>query len=171
MNASLIELRSKPHTSISAVRTFLTCPRKYHLQYVARVRPDFYSAALALGSAWHEAVADWLTGAGAGALLDEQLRERIRQRLRREDIPVLFDDEEENEEGFIAKAVLMFKTFRTSTPRPKKVLASEIAFATELADVRTGEVLRIPVIGALDAVVIQYDGRGALWELKTAKKK
>ena len=171
MNASLIELRKRPHTSISALRTFLSCPRKYCLQYTAGTRPDFFPAALALGSAWHEAVAGWLTRAAEDPALDEQLRDGIRQRLRRDDIPVLFDDDDENEEAFIEKAVAMFKNFRASTPRPKKVLASELAFATKIVDLRTGEVLSVPVIGAIDAIVIDNEGRGVLWELKTSKKK
>lgn len=171
MATSLAELRKKPHTSISALRTFLSCPRKYHLQYVVRSRPDFFPAALALGSAWHEAAANWLTRTGTDETLDAQLREAIRQRLHHDDVPVLFDDEDENEEHFIERAVTMFKTFRESTPRPNNVLASEIAFETEMVDPQTGEVLALPVIGAIDAIVIQADGRGALWELKTAKKR
>ncbi len=171
MNASLIELRKRPHTSVSALKAFLSCPRKYHLQYTARARPDFFPAALALGSAWHEAVAGWLTGAAEDDALDDQLCQTIRQHLRRDDVPVLFDDENENEDQFIEKAVSMFKTFRESRPRPKTVLGSELAFETEIADPRTGEVLALPVIGAIDAIVLQDDGRGALWELKTAKKK
>lgn len=167
----LAELRKRPHSSISALKTFIACPKKYHLQYTARARPDFFPAPLALGSAWHEAVAGWLTGAAADAALDEQLRNGIRQRLRRDDIPVLFDDENENEEAFTEKSVSMFKTFRESTPRPKQVLASELAFKTEIIDPRTGDALALPVIGAIDAIVIENNGRGALWELKTSKKK
>lgn len=171
MSMSLIELRRKPHTSISAAKTFLSCPRKYNFQYVVRAQPDFFPAALALGSAWHEAVAGWLDRTADDDALDEQLRDRIRQRLSRDDVPVLFDDEDENEERFIARAVEMFKTFRERVARPRKVLGTEIAFEMEVVHPRTGEVLALPVIGAMDAVVVQEDGRGALWELKTGKRK
>ena len=51
------------------------------------------------------------------------------------------------------------------------VLASELAFETEIVHPRTGEILGLPVIGAIDAIVIENNGRGALWELKTSKKR
>lgn len=169
---TLAALRKKPHTSVSALKTFITCPRKYRLQYIDRTRPDYYAAALALGSAWHESVADWLMKPEEDEnILDEQLRERIRQRLRREELPVLFDDEDETEDAFIAKAVEMFRAFRQSTLRPKKVLSSELPFETGVIHPDTGEVLSVPVIGAIDAIVIDHEGRTALWELKTSKKK
>lgn len=172
MTNRLFELRKKPHTSISALRTFLTCPRRYSLQYVERVRPDFNAAALALGSAWHESVADWLSKPEADErVLDEELRERIQQRLRRDDVPVLFDDDDENEDEFIAKAVIMFRAFRASTQRPRKVLASELPFETSIVHPTTGEVLVVPVIGAIDAIVVDDEKQTTLWELKTAKKK
>ena len=61
MNHQLTELRKKPHTSISAIKTFLTCPRKFHLQYVLKLQPAFRPAALVFGSAWHETIGAWLT--------------------------------------------------------------------------------------------------------------
>lgn len=171
MNQTLIELRKKKHMSVSALRTFLTCPKKYELHYVRRVTPDYYPAALALGSAWHSAVACWLDDADADdAALDEQLSEELRGRLRRADVPVLFNDAEEDEDKFVGHAVEMFKTFRESVTRPKKVLGTEIAFETEVVHPSTGEVLPVPVIGAIDAVVVD-EGGGVLWELKTAAKK
>jgi hypothetical protein len=51
------------------------------------------------------------------------------------------------------------------------VLGTELAFETEVVHPMTGEVLPIPVVGAMDAVVVEDDGIGTLWELKTAKKK
>ena len=171
MPESLIELRKKPHLSISAVKSWLQCPRKFALQYRERVRPDYVPAALILGSAWHSAVAAWLDAAVDDQALDEQLREDLRDRLGQVELPVLFDDADENADRFIERAVEMFKTFRESVARPKMVLGTEIAFAIELAHPRTGEVLPVPVIGAMDAVVVEDDGVGSLWELKTAKKK
>lgn len=172
MTITLAELRRKPHTSISALKAFISCPRKYRLQYIDRVRADYYAAALSLGSAWHESVADWLTRPEEEEqALDEELRGRLRHRLRRDDTPVLFDDEDETEDAFIAKAVEMFKTFRQSTPRPTKVLASELPFETDIFHPTTGEALSVPVIGAIDALVVDHEERPVLWELKTSKKK
>lgn len=171
MTPTLIELRRKPHTSISALKTFMTCPRKYRLQYIDRIRPDFYAAALALGSAWHEALAVWLADTSTEAELEELLRDRIRSRLHHAEVPVLFDDEDETEDTFVERALLMFKTFRESLSRPKAVLGTEIPFAIDVADPKTGELLPVPVVGAVDAVVVEDDGVGSLWELKTSKRK
>lgn len=171
MNPTLIELRRKPHTSISALRTYLACPRRYRLSYVDRVRPDFHSASLSLGSAWHEALAVWLAGTADDAELVEVLRERIRARLREVDVPVLFDDEDETEEAFVERAIAMLDAFRTVVPRPLSVVGSEIAFQTEVTHPSTGEVLPLPVIGAMDAVVEDHDHHAVLLEFKTSKRR
>ena len=61
MQSSLAELRARPHTSISAIKTFLQCPRRYRLQYVDRIPPAFRSAFFAFGTAWHDVIDHWLT--------------------------------------------------------------------------------------------------------------
>lgn len=171
MPESLIELRKKPHISVSAVKSYLSCPRRYFLQYKERARPDYLPAALVLGSAWHIAVAGWLERTADDEALVEQLREDLRDRLGRGDLPVLFDAPEEDADRFVDRAVAMFNTFRETVSRPSTVIGTEITFATELAHPRTGEVLPVPVVGAMDAIVVEDDGEGSLWELKTAKKK
>ncbi len=171
MTVTLSELRKKRHLSVSAVNTFLSCPRKYYLAYTEpRAPKDYFPASLALGSAWHAVVASWLNREAVDDALDERLREDLRERLRRDDLPILFDTPDENAEHFIEHAVKMFKTFRESVPRPRKVLGTEIPFETELVHPTTGEVLPVPVIGALDAVVIEEDDIGSLWELKAGRK-
>lgn len=171
MTVTLSELRKRRHLSVSAIKCFLSCPRKYHLAYVERARADYYPAALALGSAWHGAIASWLDGEADAGALEAELRADLQERLRRDDLPVLFDDPEEDAEHFTEGAVKMFKAFRECVRPPKKVLGTEIPFETAIADPRTGEALPVPVVGAIDAVVVEEDGLGRLWELKTAAKK
>ena len=133
MPESLSELRKRPHFSVSALKTFMQCPRKYRLQYFERARRDYYPAALALGSAWHEVLAAWLEETASDAELEALLRSRIRERLLEADVPVLFDDESETEESFIDRALRMLKKALTSFSWPKRVLGTEIAFSTEIA--------------------------------------
>ncbi len=170
MKHSLIELRKKPHTSVSAIKTYLSCPRRYFLSYVLRVPPAFRPAALVFGSAWHETIGLWLT---TEDIKVEQLREHLRDgltaRLRGEN-NVLFDDDGEDEGSLVDMAVRMLDAFTTLVPRPEKTLAIELAFQLELAHPATGELLAVPLIGALDAIVLE-GGRGAVWELKSGKKK
>lgn len=170
MNQSLIELRKKPHTSISAIKTYLSCPRRFSLHYLQKVQPAFRPAALVFGSAWHETIGLWLSDDTAGL---EQLRDHLRDglaaRIRGEN-NVLFDDENEDEASLIDTAIRMLDAFITLVPRPEKTLAVEMAFRLELAHPVTEEVLPVALIGALDAVVLE-GGRGAVWELKSGKKK
>jgi len=43
----------------SSVRQFRKCKRKFFWKYIMRLRPRFRDAALAIGSAFHDAVAEW----------------------------------------------------------------------------------------------------------------
>ena len=170
MNQSLIELRKKPHTSISAIKTYLSCPRKFFLSYVLKKRPAFRPAALVFGSAWHETIGVWLTDENVGAeQLQHHLRDGLTARLRGEN-NVLFDDDDEDEGSLVDMAVCMLDAFIRLVPRPEKTMAVEWAFQLELAHPMTGEVLPVPLIGALDAVVLE-GGRGAVWELKSGKRR
>jgi CRISPR/Cas system-associated exonuclease Cas4 (RecB family) len=173
MNQPLIELRKKPHTSISAVREFMICPKKYFFHYQAKVAPEFRPAALAFGSAWHSTIAEWLTQP-AEAVQPEQLREHLRDgivtRLNDEGANVLFDNAEQDEGTLVDTAVRMLDVFLAQVPRPEKTFAVEMAFSLELNHPKTGEVLPVPLIGSIDAVVLT-GGVGSVWELKTAAKK
>lgn len=173
MNQSLIELRKKPHTSISAIREFMICPRKFAFHYIERAAPEFRPAALAFGSAWHSTIGEWLTTPSEDVQLEElrqHLRDGVVARLNDDGANVLFDNAEQDEGTLIDTAVRMLDVFLAKVPRPEKTLAVEMAFSLELNHPRTGEVLPVPLIGAIDAVVLSA-GIGSIWELKTAAKK
>lgn len=172
MIQSLSQLRKKEHTSISAVREFMICPRKFAFHYIEKVAPEFRPAALAFGSAWHATIAEWLTKPPE-EIQAEQLREHLRDgivtRLNDEGANVLFDNAEQDEGTLVDTAVRMLDVFLAQVPRPEKTLAVEMAFSLELKH-STGEVLPVPLIGSIDAVVLT-GGIGSIWELKTAAKK
>src|SRR4051794_6723549 len=95
---TLYELRRKPHTSISAVKEYLMCPRRYFFHYVEQVKPAFKAAGAAFGSAWHSVIQYWLTREGVQPdELETYFRDDLAARLAEEGTPVLFDDEDENE--------------------------------------------------------------------------
>jgi protein gp37 len=79
------------------------------------------------------------------------------------------DDLELRVPGVITLHVLL-DVFLAKVPRPEMIVGVEVAFALELAHPVTGEVLPVPLVGAIDAIVLDR-GKGAIWELKTAKKK
>lgn len=66
--------------------------------------------------------------------------------------------------------IRMLDVFLAKVPLPDEVLGVELAFVLELAHPVTGEVAPLPIIGAIDALVVE-GGRPGVWELKTGKKK
>ncbi len=61
MNDSLSDLRARPHLSVSALKLFLQCPRKFNFQYIERAPADFRPVAFVFGTAWHATIGRWLT--------------------------------------------------------------------------------------------------------------
>jgi CRISPR/Cas system-associated exonuclease Cas4 (RecB family) len=167
----LYVLRRKPHTSISAVREYLMCPRKYFLHYVEQVPGAFRAAAVAFGSAWHSVIQYWLTREGVGQdELETYFRDDLSARFAEDRVPVLFDDEDENEGRLLDTGLKMLRVFFARVPRPEVVLGIEVPFSLELTHPMTGEVLGVPLIGAVDAIVAD-EGQRVIWELKTAKRR
>lgn len=171
---TLEELRAIPHLSVSQLKTFIQCPRKYALAYVHGVVPQFRPVALAFGTAWHEAVGFHLTTSTAAQLADRDevktiFRERLSIAVEGDAIPVLFDDGED-----VGKAIdlgtRMLDVFLDRLELPDRIIGVELPFSLEIVDPEFGDVLDVPLIGALDALVLR-DGRPAVWELKTSKKK
>ena len=165
---------STTYLSVSQIKTFLQCPRQYRLRYIDKVRPEFRSASLAFGTAWHAAVGTFLWMSDAGPPPIEELLDRFKDALDRElaeyDVPVLFDDEESGLDALLERARAMLDTFVREFPMPSRVFALEEPFLLELAHPATGERLDLPLVGALDALV-ERDGKIIVLELKSAKRR
>lgn len=167
----LYMLRRKPHTSASAVREYVQCPRKYFFHYVESVPPSFKAAAAAFGSTWHATIGLWLTREDVERdELEAFFREDLAARLAEERTPVLFDDEGEDEGRLVDVGLKMLRAFLARVKRPSVVHGVEVPFAIGLTHPSTGEVLAVPLIGALDALVV-YDGVKHAIELKTARRR
>lgn len=171
---SLSALRSRPHLSVSQLKAHLVCPRRYRLQYVDGVEASFRAVSLVLGSAFHHAVEEHYQNAdghepASRAQLQELLRDELRRELRRPGSPVLFD-EGEDEDRLLTTAERMLDAFLAEPPRFQHIEAIEQPFALELVDPATGEVLPIPLIGAVDVLGVESE-RLTLLELKTGKRR
>ena len=171
---TLSDLRGLPHISISQLKTFLQCPRKYFFTYVQKIEPEFRPIALAFGTAWHETIGAHLLPEVQGQYLTRielqtLFRDSLTEQVLEDGPPVLFEDEED-----LGKCVdlglKMLDTFFLRVPRPDQVHEVERAFVLELAHPVTGEIAPVPFIGAMDAVVVD-EGRTEVWELKTGKRK
>ena len=166
MNQVLAALRDAPHVSVSSVKSYLMCPMKYFFRYVSDVEASHRSVAMVLGKSVHDALE------GFYLFRQEQdtdppvelLTDTFSTSWRRGlvgDPPVKADDIGAEKDMGIA----ILHAFHEQAPRPLKVFAVEEAFAIPVAD---DERL---LVGAIDALVVDEDGRVVLVESKTAKRR
>jgi CRISPR/Cas system-associated exonuclease Cas4 (RecB family) len=171
---SLAELRAVPHISVSQLKAFLMCPRRYFLQYIEGVAPAFKPAPLPFGTAWHEAIGFYLTTSTKTEQADRDevkaiFRERFSMAVEGDRVPVLFDEGEDVDKS-IDTAMKMLDVFMNKFELPEKVVGVELPFSLELVDPEFGDTLQTPLIGALDALVMN-NGRPAVVEFKSASRR
>ena len=128
---TLSDLRSRPHTSISAIKCFIQCPRQFRLRYIDKIKPAFRSAFFAFGTAWHDVVDHWLTSNASQDELRQRLRDKLTVLLADEEI--VFDDEDESAESLVDMSLRMLDIFLVKVSRPEKTIAVEVPFSLELA--------------------------------------
>jgi putative RecB family exonuclease len=171
---TLSDLRGLPHFSISQLKTFLQCPRRYRFHYIDRLELEFRPVALAFGTAWHETIGahllppvkdQWLSRAE----LQARFRDSLTAQVNEDGPPVLFEDEEDLGKT-VDLGLRMLDTFILRVHRPDQVLGVEVPFVLEVAHPVTGEVASVPVIGGIDAIVVD-EAKTDVWELKTGKRK
>jgi putative RecB family exonuclease len=171
---SLDDLRRQPHVSVSALKMWLSCPRKFRLHYVEHADPSHRSIALVFGHAWHDLIGRVLWLHQKGRQLERgPLREHFAVALDRElqsdGPPVLFEDDE-NASTLVNTAMGMLDVFLATVSLPAGLLHVELPFRLELNDPETGELLPKPLIGAIDAV-FGAERWLELWELKSGKRR
>jgi len=165
---TLSALRQRPHISVSQLKTFITCPRRFHFVYVERIPPAFRSIALSFGTAWHVAIGEMLTTDPGVEEVTGIFCDVLEHDVLHGNVPVLFDDDEDLQ-SCIALGSKMVAEFRRSVPMPDEIIGLELPFSSNLHDPVTGEVLERPLIGAMDAIVVE-GGKPVIWELKSGKK-
>ena len=171
--------------SISQLKEFAICPRRYQLHRVMGVEPAFVPVPLALGSATHAGIGAMYTAmqdTGQVAPLDEVLQ------VFRDSwsvavagpVPVKI---EEDDTSPIDTGVRMLTAFHEHVvaAAPVKVVAVELPFAgVELHDPDTGEVLDEKLSGVIDLVIadnfepqngVAVTSRNIVVEHKTAARK
>jgi CRISPR/Cas system-associated exonuclease Cas4 (RecB family) len=160
------------HLSVSSLKEFLACPRKFRLRRIDGVVPAFRPVSLAFGSAFHEGVALGLYQHSQGEpphseATADHFRQKLREQINSDSVPVLYDDQED--EGTLAdKGIEMLDAFWKEMPLPRRVLGIEQRFALPIHG-PNGEELP-PLIGSIDAVV-ETDSKPTVWELKTGKQR
>ena len=168
------QLFAEEHVSASAIGTWIRCPRQYGFKYVDRRTPESKASALSFGGAVHHALAFYY-----GKLRDieaEPTADELAAVFRDEwvkqldtDLPVLFGDKED-EGSLTDMGVKMLAVFLEKAQLPAEVVEVEMPFSIELTDPETGEELP-RLVGVLDAVVKDRDGKFRVLEHKTAARR
>lgn len=174
MNQSLYELRKRPHLSVSAMKMWLGCPRRFRLHYVDKAPASHRSIALVFGHAWHELIGKvlWLHQKGRDLqrrLLRDHFESALVREIGTDGPPVLFEDGEDVP-ALVNTAMTMLEAFLAAVPLPEGLLHVELPFRLDLTDPETGEMLPMPLVGAIDAV-FEVARSLELWELKSGKKR
>ena len=167
MNQVLAALRDAPHCSVSSIKTYLMCPMKYAHRYVHRTEASHRNVALVMGRSVHDGLESfYLYHAEKGddppvELLTDTFSTSWRRGLVGAP-PVKAEDIGKDKDQGIA----LVRTFHEQAARPLDVLAVEEAFAFPVAE--DDERL---LVGAIDALVVDQEGRVVVVESKTAKRR
>jgi putative RecB family exonuclease len=165
------------YTSVSQVRTWLMCSRRFELRYVRGVAPAFVPVNLAFGSAIHEALAAYY---GEVKSTGTPLRRDLMLDVFRAawakavdgDVPLQPDEDGDAPEQMIDKGVSMLHCFaeHVSKAPAVDVEAVELGFTVPLHDPDTGEVLDEALVGTMDLVIAE-SGRRIVVEHKTSARR
>ena len=163
--------------SVSQVKVFLLCPRRYELKYVRGEEPAFVPVPLAFGSAFHEALALFY-GRQMTHPTPPSVEELIEvfaaawSKFEDDDVPLGGDDEDVVAESHLDKGAAMLRVFHAhaASELAEKVVAVELPFQVSLYDPNSGEVLEEKLNGVID-LITENEGRKVIVEHNSASKK
>lgn len=162
------------HFSVTQLKTWLMCPRKFEYRYVAGFEPEFVPMALAFGAAFHSALAyhyQWLLRSEPAPVEEVKCRFVDATRLAKAAGVHLQEDEDSmSYEDSVQKGLQMLDVALNHPSVQGKVLAVEQPFTVDLFDVASGEVLDERLKGVID-LVLEEDGHRVLVEHKTSSKR
>ncbi len=173
MSVALKPVRAELHASVSQIKTFLMCPRKYEYRYVLGAPAEHRSPNLVLGSAVHEALAAYYVALKNGETLTaDELTAVFTDTWDRDidgNVPLLLDDDETA--GAVKDiGVALVTVFAENVIPPERILAVEKPFAIDVTDPDTGEVIEEQLVGSIDALV-EIGGQTVILEHKTAARR
>jgi CRISPR/Cas system-associated exonuclease Cas4 (RecB family) len=161
------------YVSVSQIKTWLMCARRYELRYIRGVTPEFVPVNLAFGSAFHEALAGYyneikVSGAPLRRDLVLDVFRAAWAKAAEGDVP-LQADEDDDPGVMIDKGISMLHAFYEQAGTPD-VESVEHGFTITLHDLDSGEPLEEKLVGTMD-LLIREEGRVVVVEHKTAARK
>jgi CRISPR/Cas system-associated exonuclease Cas4 (RecB family) len=165
------------HVSVSQVKAWLLCSRKYEFQYIIGADKEFTPMPLAFGSAFHAALGHHYSSLMRGVLSPmAEVAQRFVDSMntaKAGPVPLQVGDDDEGT-GFddaVAKGLQMLDvTLSHPSALPAKVLAVERRFVVDLYDPTTGEILDEKLLGYFD-LILEEDGHLVVVEHKTSAKR
>jgi putative RecB family exonuclease len=167
------EMRQQPHVSFTQIDQYLRCPLKYKFTYVDRLQPEFVPAALAFGSGIHGAAAFLFRGRTDGtapSLADVQGFFEAYWQLETSARPIRFGEKDTKESLLDLAGRMLDVLYRNQEPGIE-IVGVEQPFDVPLIDLDTGEVLDRALVGTLDLIERDAEGRVAVVDLKTSARK
>jgi CRISPR/Cas system-associated exonuclease Cas4 (RecB family) len=163
------------YTSVSQLKAFLTCPRRFEFRYVRGLAPAFVPLALAFGTAFHSALARFYLGVQTRGtapeleVVNQTFRDSWQQQL---DGKVTIQADDDEDLGAVVDHGIKMLTAYYSHQADKtfQVESIETPFTAELFDPENGEVLDEQLVGVLDLVLVEGD-RKVIVEHKTSARK
>lgn len=163
----------KRYWSQSRVGLFGLCSLKYAFSYVYKVEPEFTPLALVFGSAVHRTLEMMAHARKDGVPMSEpdcrELFVEIWKRQLEEDVDIRYG-KNQDAESCLAQGQDIVGAFHANTDPEEEVLGVSIAMAVPLMNSK-GEVLEDPLIGELDVLVRDRDGKKVIVDWKTAARK
>ncbi len=172
-NPAIKQLFAEEHISVSAINTYLRCPRSYFLKYLEGAPRESRASALIFGSSIHEALAHFYSEMKmrkpdpSVEEIQQVFRDHFRLQLANP-LPILYSPKE-SPDSLVDTGVEMLRVFHEKAERPNKVIDVEARFSIELVDWDSGEVLP-RLVGFLDAVVADEQGKVTILEHKSAAR-
>jgi len=174
MNSALALLRKEEHISVSALNTYIRCPKQWQHRYLLKTEASHRASALAFGTAIHKALAAHYEALNDGK---EELSHEALSTVFRDswafqldgEVPVLLSDKE-SVDGLTDTGIKMLEVFLDKAPRYAGVAEVEMPWSIELVDEQTGEALP-RLVGVFDAVVRNGDGGYLVLEHKTGARR
>lgn len=176
MKQNLKSFREELHISHSQIFTYLACSLKYQFQYVEQRPPERISLALPFGKAIHAGIERYyrsIMESGTPAdleVISNLFEESLVMELDSVTAPILYK-QEENSAGAVNLGRSMLKAFHESVDLDGwEVAAVELPLAAPLHTPQ-GERLDIQLIGAIDLLLRDGEGRYLVVDNKTSRQK
>jgi putative RecB family exonuclease len=157
----------RDHLSVSQINVYLACPLKYRFQYVDEIPRAFTSSSLLFGIAIHSTLAWWHQKRIDGESVSREDTHRVFRAdwfSQKTDLPILFKPKE-TEKALIEKGQALLALYAGEYDS-RIPCDAEFRFEVPLVDMKSGEVLDLPLLGYMDLL----EEADTVVEFKTAAR-